>query len=140
MRFTAIGVAATMLTIPAFAQDATGDAEAGEKVFNKCKSCHMIVADDGTEIQKGGKTGPNLHGIQRVKGSADFNYSKGLASLAEDGSEWDQESFTAYVADPSAYLTEATGEKQRGKMTYRLRDEEDAVNVWAYLTSVGAES
>ena len=27
---------------------ADGDAAKGEKEFNKCKSCHMIVADDGT--------------------------------------------------------------------------------------------
>lgn len=31
---------------PAFA----GDAAKGEADFKKCKACHAIVADDGTEI------------------------------------------------------------------------------------------
>ncbi|HBB82182.1 MAG TPA: cytochrome C, partial [Sulfitobacter sp.] len=48
---------------------ASGDAEAGEKVFRKCKSCHMIQDDEGNDIQKGGRTGPNLYGIyNRVAG------------------------------------------------------------------------
>ena len=42
-----------------------GDAVKGESDFKKCKSCHSIVASDGTEIVKGGKTGPNLYGARR---------------------------------------------------------------------------
>ena len=55
---------------------ASGDAEAGEKVFRKCKSCHMIQDDEGNDIQKGGRTGPNLYGIyNRVAGSIeDYRY------------------------------------------------------------------
>ena len=56
----ATAASALMLAGAAFAE---GDADAGAKEFNKCKSCHMIVADDGTEIVKGGRTGPNLYGI-----------------------------------------------------------------------------
>ena len=41
----------------------------GEKEFKKCKSCHMIVADDGTEIVKGGKTG--------IGGQVDHRHSLG---------------------------------------------------------------
>ena len=52
-----IATAATAIALggAAFAE---GDADKGAKEFNKCKSCHMIVADDGTEIVKGGRTGP----------------------------------------------------------------------------------
>jgi cytochrome c len=62
MKFTTVATAAlALMAAPAFADGhASGNAEAGEDVFKKCKSCHMIVADDGTAIQKGGKTGPNL--------------------------------------------------------------------------------
>ena len=35
----------------------------GEKEFNKCKACHTIQAPDGTDVVKGGKTGPNLYGV-----------------------------------------------------------------------------
>ena len=64
--------AALAIASPAFAE---GDAAKGESDFKKCKSCHMIVGEDGTEIQKGGKTGPNLYGIiGRTVGSTDFKY------------------------------------------------------------------
>ena len=45
--------------------------------FGKCKACHSIIAADGTDIVKGGKTGPNLFGvIGRPVGSLDgFTYS-----------------------------------------------------------------
>lgn len=142
MKITAIAALSTaLLAAPAFADGhASGDAAAGESVYKKCRSCHMIVSDDGDTIQKGGKTGPNLYGIQRVKGSADFKYSKGLASVAESGEEWTEESFTSFVSDPSKYLTEVTGSKQRSKMTYKLKKAEDAANVWAYLVSVGPDA
>ena len=69
---TALGMA--MLSTPVFADGhATGNAEAGEKVFNKCKACHMIQDAEGTDIVKGGRTGPNLYGLYtRVAGSTDL--------------------------------------------------------------------
>lgn len=147
MKFTAIAaVSIVLLAAPAFADGhATGDAAEGENEFKKCRSCHMIVADDGTEIQKGGKTGPNLYGVyQRVPGSVeDFNYGKSLASVAEndimpDG--WNEEQFVSYVADPKKWLAETLDDsKARSKMSFKLRDAEDAANVWAYLVSVGPQ-
>lgn len=57
---TMIAATATLvaLAMPALAQDAAK----GEKEFNKCKACHMIASDSET-IVKGGKIGPNLHGV-----------------------------------------------------------------------------
>ena len=56
---------------PLFADGhASGDAAKGEKNFKKCKSCHMIVSDDGEVTFKGGNTGPNLFGLnERQAGS-----------------------------------------------------------------------
>lgn len=143
MKFTAIAALSTaLMAAPAFADGhATGDAADGENVFKKCRSCHMIVADDGTEIQKGGKTGPNLYGIfERVPGSTDFKYGKSLAAVAETDVVWNEEQFVAYVADPKGWLAEVLDDKAvRSKMSYRLRDAEDAANVWAYLVSVGPQ-
>ena len=52
------------LSSAAFAQDGpTGDAEAGEREFRKCKSCHMIQDAEGEMIVRGGRTGPNLWGV-----------------------------------------------------------------------------
>lgn len=120
----------------AFAQDAA----AGEKEFNKCKSCHMIVADDGTEIVKGGRTGPNLYGIiGRQAGIVeDFRYGDALVAAGEAGLVWDEESFVAYVQDPRGYLREYLDDPSaRSKMSYRLRSGME--DVYAYLVSVGPE-
>ena len=135
---------ATTLALPAFADGhATGDAEAGEKVFKKCKSCHMIVSDTDETIVKGGKTGPNLWGVyQRAPGTADgYKYGKSLAAAAEvfpDG--WNEAEFVEYVADPKAWLRDRLDDsKAKSKMSFKLKDAEDAANVWAYLVSVGPE-
>jgi len=121
---------------------ATGDAEAGEKVFRKCKSCHMITDDEGNDIQKGGRTGPNLYGIyQRVAGSVeDYRYGDSIVEAGEAGLKWNEEEFVGYVADPKKYLAAYLDQNRaKSKMSYRLKDEEDAKDVWAYLVSVGPE-
>lgn len=122
---------------------ASGDADAGESVFKKCKSCHMIVADDGTVIKKGGKTGPNLFGLnERVAGSVDgFKYGKSLVEAGEAGLAWNEAEFAGFVADPKSYLKAYLDDsKAKSKMSFKLRKEEDAANVWAYLVSVGADA
>ena len=135
-------LAALALAGPALADGhATGDAAAGEKVFNKCKSCHMIVSDAGDEIVKGGRTGPNMYGLfGRVPGAVEgFNYGDSLVQVGEmfpDG--WTEEMFVAYVQDPRAYLGETLDDsKAKSKMSFKLRKEEEAANVWAYIVSVG---
>ena len=135
-------VAATTLALPAFAADltATGDAAAGEKAFRQCISCHVVVDDAGEKLAgKNGKTGPNLFGIIGGNfGTVDgFRYSDviKLASAKEDLIV-NEEQFVAYVQDPTAYLREATGDSGRSKMTFKVRKEEDAVNLYAYLASI----
>ena len=119
---------------------ADGDAAKGEKEFNKCKSCHMIVADDGTEIVKGGKTGPNLYGVigRQAGTAADFRYGDSIVAAGEKGLVWDEDSFEAFVADPKGFLAEFTGDGgARSKMSFRLK--KGAEDVYAYLVSVGPE-
>lgn len=135
-------LAAVALAGPAFADGhASGDAAAGEKVFNKCKSCHMIVSDAGDTIVKGGRTGPNLYGVMgRVPGGVeDFKYGKDLVAAGEtvEGG-WDEATFVAYVQDPRGWLRDTLDDsKAKSKMSFKLRKEEEAANVWAYLVSVG---
>jgi len=145
MKFTAIAAVTTaLLAAPAFADGhATGDAEAGEKVWKKCKSCHMIVADDETVVQKGGKTGPNLYGLHdRAAASVEgFKYGASIVAAGEAGLAWDEAEFVAYVADPKKYLQEKLDDsKAKSKMSFKLKDAEDATNLWAYLVSVGPAS
>lgn len=138
---TALGFA--LFSAPAFADGhATGDAEAGAAVFNKCKACHMIQDAEGTDIVKGGKTGPNLYGLYtRVAGSTDFKYGDSIVQAGEAGLEWNEEEFVKYVADPKKYLAEYNDDKRaKSKMAFKLKDEADAANVWAYIVSVGPAS
>lgn len=131
---TAAMAALLALAAPAFAE---GDAAAGESEFKKCKACHAIVADDGTEIQKGGKTGPNLYGvIGRTVGSVpDFKYGETIVAVGESGVVWDEAELAAYITDPKAWLVEKTGDAAaKTKMTFKLnKGQEDMA---AYLASV----
>ncbi len=144
MKAAALGL--TLLAGPAFADGhASGDAAAGEGVFKKCKSCHGIVDAEGEVLAKGGRSGPNLYGIfGSVAGAnAEFGkkYGKSLVEAGEAGLEWNEAEFVAYVADPKGYLrTYNDDKKAKSKMSFKLRDEEDAKNVWAYLVSVGPKA
>jgi cytochrome c len=121
------------LSAPVFA----GDAAKGESEFKKCRSCHEIVADDGTVIVKGGKTGPNLYGvIGRAAGGTDFKYGDSLKAAGEAGIVWDETNIVTYTVDPKAFLIEVTGDAAaKTKMTFKLK--KGAEDVAAYLASVG---
>lgn len=135
MKLTLIALAvATLAAAPALA---AGDAEKGAKEFNKCKSCHSIVAADGTAIVKGGKTGPNLFGIVGRKAGSEegFKYGAGLVELGETGLVWDEALIAAYVADPTAFVKEKTGDDAaKSNMTFKLA--KGGEDVAAYLASV----
>lgn len=132
-KFILLAVTAAALGAPALAQDAA----AGEEGFKKCKTCHSIIAPDGTEIQKGGRTGPNLYGVigRPVAADPDHSYGESLAALGATGAVWDSASFAAYVADPAAYLKSALGDDgARSKMSFKLAS--GAEDIAAYLGSV----
>lgn len=136
----------TGLSAPmALAQDAaaSGDPAAGERVFRQCIACHIVQNEAGETLAgRNGRQGPNLYGVGgRTIGSVeDFRYSPGLTALNEAGEVWVEENFAAYVQDPTGYIREATGDSSlRGSMAFRVRSEEDAVNLYAYITSLSAE-
>lgn len=112
-----------------------GDAAAGEGQWRNCRSCHSIVSASGDTIQRGGRTGPNLFGLQgRVVGSVDgFRYSAGMQAVAATGLTWDEALFVEYMADPTAFLA-AHGGSGRSAMNYRMAS--GAADMWAYLASV----
>lgn len=133
-KFILLAVTATSMAAPAFA----GDPAAGEEAFKKCKACHSIIAPDGTEIQKGGRTGPNLYGIigKGVGSNPDFSsYGEAILALGATGAVWDEASLAAYVADPTGYLKTALGdETAKSQMSFKLTS--GGEDVAAYLTSV----
>ena len=143
MKTFTIAVAASFLAAPALAGGhASGDAAAGEKVFSQCQTCHVVQDADGNTLAgRNAKTGPNLYGIPgQTVGTVDgFRYGKSIVEVGETGAAWDEASFVAFVQDPKGWLSEQLGGSARSKMAFRVRSEEDAINVWAFIASLSPE-
>ncbi|SLN32353.1 c-type cytochrome [Pseudooctadecabacter jejudonensis] len=138
--------AAALLAGPAFADGhaASGDAAAGEEQFNRqCVACHIVADADGNVLAgRNARTGPNLYALAgRTLGSVeDFRYGDSIVELGEMGTVWTEENFVGYVQDPTGWLRETLdNNRARGKMAYRVRQEEEAINIYAYLATFGAE-
>ena len=103
----------------------SGDAEAGKKVFAKCKACHQVGADAKTTV------GPILNGVVgRAARTGDFKYSNSMvAKGADDGLIWTPEALDAFLLKPRDFVPGT-------KMSFAgLRKEEDRANVIAYLAT-----
>lgn len=132
-KFILLGLTAAALAAPAFA----GDPALGEDMFKKCKACHSVIAPDGTEFQKGGRTGPNLYGVigRGIASDPDYKYGESIAALGATGVVWDEASLAAYIADPAGYLKSALGDDAaKSKMSFKLAA--GGEDVAAYLASV----
>ncbi len=118
--FSVFAIAAAIIGSSGAAMAA--DAAAGEEVFNKrCASCHAIDK---------AKTGPALGGVVgRKAGSTDFKRYKGLVDA---DFEWTTELLNEYISDPKEFVTTHTSNK-RTSMTYKLKDEQERVDVIEYL-------
>lgn len=139
-------LAAALLSAPmAFADshgmELTGDAEAGENLFNRnCVACH-VVRDENDDVLAGrnGRTGPNLYRVAgRASGSIEgFRYSS-LAEAAHDaGLIWTEDNFAAYVPNATDFLSEFTGERGRSTMTPQRVSEDEARDIYAFIASFG---
>lgn len=108
---------------------AAGDPAAGEKVFNKCKVCHMVGENAKTRI------GPELNGIVGRKAASieGFTYSEGLKELAAKGLVWSDDTLTAYLKNPRQFNA---GTKM---MFAGLPKDEDIADVIAYLNQFGPD-
>lgn len=129
----------------AVAQESSSKAEEGEAIFNRqCAFCHVIQDDEGQVIAgRDSGSGPNLFG---VVGSApgsrheDYEYGDDLVAYGETGVTWGEANLVSYVQSPTAHLREALDKPgARSKMSYKLRDEQDARDVQAYLARFAAE-
>lgn len=116
-------IASTVLLALTANAQAEGDAAAGEKVFRKCKACHMVGEDAKNKV------GPQLNGIVgaeagKVEG---YKYSKALLAKAEEGLVWDEEALDAYLTKPKDFIPKT-------KMAFAgLRKEKDRANLIAYM-------
>ena len=134
MKILSLIAAMTVIAAPALAD---GDASKGEELFKRCKACHSIIAADGTKLQMGGKTGPNLFGvIGRPIGSfPDFKYGTGLLALNAKGDVWDEAKLAAYITNPTAWVKEESGDASlTAKMAFKLGS--GAEDMAAYLATM----
>jgi len=141
-RLSVLATAATLLATPVLADGhVTGDAEAGERAFRQCVACHVVVDAEGETLAgRNARTGPNLWGINgRTIGAYEgFRYSNGLTALMESEMAWDEEAFVGFVQNPTGWIREiASDGGLRSAMSFRVRSEEDALNLYAYLVSLG---
>jgi cytochrome c len=121
MRLTAVFAFLSVVFLAAGQADAQ-DAAAGEKVFAKCKACH--VADEDKN-----KIGPSLKGvIGRTAGThPDFKYSNAMVEAGQGGLVWDEPNLAKYLHDPKAMV-------KGTKMAFPgLKKDEEIANVIAYL-------
>jgi cytochrome c len=139
MRLTLTALALASLSAPAFA----GDIEAGAKTFNQCQTCHVVQNDAGEVLAgRNSKTGPNLYGLPgRTIGSYEgFKYGESIVALGATGATWDEASFVEYVQDPAKFLQTRLGDsKAKSKMAFKVRNADDAANLWAFIASLSPE-
>ena len=128
----------TALALPAFAQ---GDVAAGEEQFNRqCVAFHVVRNGAGDVLAgRSAKSGPNLYGLAGgpVGAQDGFRYGDSILEVAATGAVWDEESFVAYVQDPTEWLrTTLDDRRARSKMAYKVRDEQQAADIYAYIASL----
>lgn len=143
-RLLAASLAIPLALSPALAQETEGDAETGETLFARnCISCHVIADEEGKVLAgRRARTGPNLYEVMgNVPASSDdFSYSSALMAYGETGTLWEAENMTAYLQDPTGHLRVALDDPgASGRMAYRLRSEDDARDVAAFLARFSAD-
>ena len=143
-------LAGLLMAAPALAEShdplaPTGDIADGEKAFKKCIACHVVRDGDGNTLAgRKGKSGPNLYALAgNTAGTVEgYKYGKSMVKAGEGSDDfeplvWSEETFVGYVMDPKKFLREYLGDKKaRAKMTFRVKKEEDAKNLYAFLHSL----
>ncbi|WP_170433664.1 c-type cytochrome [Ruegeria arenilitoris] len=124
---------------------AEGDAARGEKLYNRCSSCHAIIKD-GEVLIKGGITGPNLYGVVGRAAGTENDYLNGSERLpigmftddmiraGENGLVWTQENIAAYARDPIGFIQDfLNDDTARPNMSVKLKT--GAEDIAAYLAT-----
>ena len=115
-----IAFAAAFVAMSGSQTFAAGDAAAGEKVFKKCRACHVVDKEQN-------RTGPHLVNLfGRTAGTVD-GYKKYSKAMKNSGIVWNEETLDGYLKAPKKYL-------KGTRMAFAgLKKESDRANVIAYL-------
>lgn len=110
-------------------------AQADERLWANCRTCHAVTAPDGRVLARGGRSGPNLFGLagRPLAGDSNFKlYSPELVSLRNSGRRWNEADFVAYLANPDQFLQTATGRPAaRSDMHVQMR--QGGAALWAWI-------
>jgi cytochrome c len=102
------------------------DADAGQKVFNKCLPCHS------TGEGASNKVGPVLNGLDGRKAGTIPSYSYSDANK-KSGITWSEAEFKDYIRAPKAKIPNT-------KMAFAgIASGKDAADLWAYLAQFKAD-
>ncbi len=137
---TQIRMALTALAFGAISMPAlAGDPAAGEAAFSQCQTCHVVTNEEGEVLAgRNARTGPNLYGVVgRAAGTVEgFRYGASLVEAGEGGLIWDEETLVAYLQDPADFLkTTLDNNRARSQMSFRVRGEETARDLYAFLAT-----
>jgi cytochrome c len=111
-----------ILSMTATAPAMAGDVAAGEKVFKKCKACHVVDNEKN-------KSGPHLVNIMGRPAGSIESFKKYSKAIKESGIVWDEETLDGFLEKPKKYL-------KGTKMGFGgLKKQKDRDDVIAYLKS-----
>jgi cytochrome c len=113
-------LAAAVVSLGLSSTAMAGDPALGEKVFKKCKACHVVDSDKN-------KTGPHLVNIMGRQAGSVEGFKKYSKAIKESGIVWDEATLDGFLEKPKKYL-------KGTRMAFAgLKKEEDRANVIAYL-------
>jgi cytochrome c len=113
-------LAAAVVSLGLSSTAMAGDPALGEKVFKKCKACHVVDSDKN-------KTGPHLVNIMGRQAGSVEGFTKYSKAIKESGIVWDEATLDGFLEKPKAYL-------KGTRMAFAgLKKEEDRADVIAYL-------
>lgn len=77
-----------------------GNVVEGERVFQRCFSCHSSAEEDPN------KKGPSLKGIvgRRIAATRGFAYSAPMAALDASGAKWDEATLDEFLKYPTEFI------------------------------------
>jgi cytochrome c len=117
----ACGASLALLSGTALAE---GDIAAGEKVFQRCLSCHNVA--DTTN-----KMGPHLNGVvgRPVASVEGFAYSEAFKAFGATGAVWDEATLDKFLKEPILFV------KDTKMMAAPVRRDSERADLIAFLKS-----
>ena len=117
--YTIVALISCLISLPAFA---SGDVEAGKRIFRRCKVCHLVDKEKH-------KTGPHLVNIIGRPAGTVEGYKRYSKAMKNSGIVWNEETLDGYLKKPKDYV------KGTRMLFVGLKKEADRANLISYLTS-----